>query len=307
MRQQLVMLEAPSEKFKINPKYYDAMPRPTKEERYALDLKMIERGQLEPIVVNPKMVILDGYSRFELLEARGKKIKYIIRKFKTTADELVYVVEVNVMRRQLNTFQRIEALYDLYKQRKKELKMYDYTSQLRTLKAIKEGVLTAPTLAEHLGYHRYYVNKILMNLIKDYCVGRESEFKAYGNGQSGGTTYYVYYVCPKGDERMAKEKIKIKGSASLLIGKIIGVNRNLIPKGATLIEKATPEVLESLRLGRTSIGIAYAILTHAKGSRPKKNVKGWYKNDLIECPLCNKSSRKVDFKVVRKSEQIGAY
>ena len=66
-------MEGVYDDFKINDKYFKAIPRPTEDECSALDMKLIERGQMEPIIVNKDMVILDGHTRFDLLTQRGKR------------------------------------------------------------------------------------------------------------------------------------------------------------------------------------------------------------------------------------------
>jgi len=302
MRQQLVMEEAPAEKFKINPKYYDAMPRPTYDESRALDLKLIEKGQLEPIIVNPKMVILDGHSRFELLQARGKMIKYIIRKFENDEAELEYVIETNVMRRQLNNFQRIETMYGLFKQRQAELKMKDYTFQLTLLASIKNGAVTSNEMAEITPYVKYSINSILRELVKDYCVSREREWEPYPKGKGrGANVFYTYKILPKGEERLAKEKIRTVGSASVLVGKIVGLNRNIVNMGIALLEKAKPEMLIMLREGKIVISAAYTQMT-STGVRVKyKHYIKWSQYDRITCPLCKQTSQKKDFMVIKSN------
>lgn len=301
-RQQLVMLEASEEKFKINSKYYDAMPRPTYDESRALDLKLIEKGQLEPIIVNPKMVILDGHSRFELLQARGKMIKYIIRKFENDEAELEYVIETNVMRRQLNNFQRIETMYGLYKQRQIELKMKDYTFQLTLLASIKNGAITSNEMAEITPYVKYSINSILRELVKDYCVSRERKWEPYPKGKGrGANVFYTYKILPKGEERLAKEKIRTIGSASVLVGKIVGLNRNIVNMGIVLLEKAKPEMLIMLREGKIVISAAYSETTSIGVRVKRKHYIKWGPYDRIICPLCKQTSHKEDFMVIKSN------
>ena len=111
---QQTIMEASMNSFKKNDLYYMSMPRPTKQEEQGLDLNLIERGQFEPIKVKRDMTILDGYTRWELLGQRGKKIKYEFREFESLDDELNYVVECNVMKRNLTAYQKVEAMLKLF-------------------------------------------------------------------------------------------------------------------------------------------------------------------------------------------------
>lgn len=303
-QQQLVMLESPAEKFVRNEIYYKSVPRPSYEENRALDLKLIERGQLEPIVVNPKMVILDGYSRFELLEARGKIIKYVIRKFENDEKELEYVVEVNVMRRHLTPFQKIETLYYLYIERKRELKAKDYTTQIRILKELKNGLKTSNELAEVLKCHKNHINKVIRELVEDYCVRRELKYIPHPKGHGfGGIKFYEHTILPKGEERLVKKKIREKGGAGIMIAKITGIDIHNVSKGATLLERASDDMLERLRKGVTGISTEYNKLIEYK-QKHKPNLIRWSKYDKIQCPHCNQFSMKDDFKVVRKNKYL---
>jgi len=136
-------MEADYDTFKIIPKYLKALPRSTYDELHAMDQNLIQRGQQKPIEVRRDMGILDGYTRHDLLGQRGVKIKYIFKDFPTEEEEYEYVKECNVMRRQLNLFQRVETMYEFYIETKdvkeavrllkEEMNTLDYDGEMETI------------------------------------------------------------------------------------------------------------------------------------------------------------------------------
>ena len=89
MSEQTLIMEAEADTFKIIPKYLNALPRSTHDELHALDQKLIQRGQQEPIKVRRDMGILNGYTRHDLLGQRGVKIKYEFRDFEQKRKNLL--------------------------------------------------------------------------------------------------------------------------------------------------------------------------------------------------------------------------
>lgn len=100
---------------KFSEYYYGLVPRPTKHEWSALDQSIALNGLQEPITVNRDGVILDGYTRYEICQNRKIKPEYRIKEFKDKHEELLYVLETNATRRQLNAFQRVELFYEIFK------------------------------------------------------------------------------------------------------------------------------------------------------------------------------------------------
>lgn len=94
----------------INEDYFDAVPRPNKSQRKALKESIKREGLLDPIIVNEKGVILDGYTRYEICQELSITPKYEIKKFKTKTEEKQYVITSNMRRRHLNDFQILELL-----------------------------------------------------------------------------------------------------------------------------------------------------------------------------------------------------
>tara|TARA_R110000765_G_C18882864_1_gene602212 strand:- start:94 stop:957 length:864 start_codon:yes stop_codon:yes gene_type:complete len=284
-------MEGVYDDFKINDKYFKAIPRPTKDEYNALDMKIIERGQMEPITVNTNMVILDGHTRFDILTQRGKKVKYVIKHFENDKDELSYVVESNIMRRQLNSFQRIEAIYDMYKVKRKERKSYD--AEIDVLNSIKHGNNTAKDIGKDCNYTSQSVNRVCLQLSKLGYVSIESKFRTYGHGRSGGTRTYSYKTTDTTDDFLRTHSKKQKGSASVLVGKIIGLSRGTVEKGIALIERADGNMKKRLRAGHISMNQAYDTILGTKG---KIGVKRAKYTSRIQCPHCNEIAHKSKFK-----------
>lgn len=290
-------MEADYDDFVIHQAYLEAMPRPNYEENQALDLKLIQRGQQEPIKVNRKMWILDGYTRHDLLGQRGKKIKYMFMDFNSSHDEWEYVVETNVMRRQLNKYQRIEAMYGMYKNRKQEIKNKNYDGWIAVMQSVKKGNTTAIDVAEDIGYHRQAINKISRVLEKNFYIRRIAEFRKHESGKGrGGTTYHILSLLPKSEEFLSKHTKRQMGSASVLIGKIIGLHRNTVVKGMTIVEQGDEGMKRRLRDGELTMNNAYAQLVNIGHREGIKYTKRLWKNDSnIRCPHCDRVSKKSEY------------
>jgi ParB-like chromosome segregation protein Spo0J len=66
-----------------------------------------------PVIVNKQGIVLDGHHRFRACKELGIPLNYRIKKFKDSLEEKQFVIEVNLRRRQLNVFQRVEIGYIL--------------------------------------------------------------------------------------------------------------------------------------------------------------------------------------------------
>ena len=100
----------------INPDYLALVPRPTKQEYQALEQDILEKGQAHtPLFVNRHGVILDGHSRYRICKKHDLGYSLIVKEFDSEQDELLFVIECNLNRRQLTRFQRVE-LYLKYKE-----------------------------------------------------------------------------------------------------------------------------------------------------------------------------------------------
>jgi len=97
-------------KFKTNPVYRDMFPKYSEAEIETLKTSIKTFGQLHPIYVNDEDEILDGYKRYEACLRLGISPKYIRIKFDSKEGEVLFILECNLNRRDLNAFQRIEAI-----------------------------------------------------------------------------------------------------------------------------------------------------------------------------------------------------
>jgi len=106
----------------INPDYEAIVPSLTDEEFERLKNSIAEVGLYEPIVINKERVILDGHHRFKACKEVGVLPRFTIKHFQSKIAEEIYVIETNVIRRQLNQYQktilglRLEPLYTLQAQ-----------------------------------------------------------------------------------------------------------------------------------------------------------------------------------------------
>lgn len=297
MSQQLV-LEADYDDFVIINKYLHALPRLNEYELKAINQKLIQRGQQEPIKVNKKMEILDGYTRHDLLGQRGVKIKYEFKHFETSEEEREYVTETNVMRRQLNVFQRVEAMYDLFLQETLARREKDHTSHYDILQLLNEvESLDTNQLVGKTKYSKRKILDITSELTSSYFISKGEKFIPHKNSKSvGGATRHTFTIMPKGVEMLSKREPRKVGSVSNMIGKIIGASRASVTRSTLLIEKADDITKETLREGRISISLAYSNLigrvTRAKYSGT------WRPDSNIECPHCNHVSKKSEYKKV---------
>jgi disulfide oxidoreductase YuzD len=88
---------------------YSSITPPLSDSDYeSLRESIKENGLLVPLVVNQDGVLLDGYHRLRACRELNIRPKYHKREFKDKAQEKQLVIEVNLIRRQLNEFQKVE-------------------------------------------------------------------------------------------------------------------------------------------------------------------------------------------------------
>jgi len=93
---------------KVNPEYEALLPKLSKEEYEALKESIRTEGQHYPIMVNKDGVILDGHHRYRICQELQCVVKYEVKEFSNVLEEKRFVIESNLLRRQLTIFQRIE-------------------------------------------------------------------------------------------------------------------------------------------------------------------------------------------------------
>ncbi len=97
----------------INNEYTNLLSPLTKEEYVSLKSSIQKNGLYKPIIVNRNGKILDGYHRFKACKELGIEPKYDVKYFEDPLLEKRFVIEANLLRRQLNDFQKAELVYPL--------------------------------------------------------------------------------------------------------------------------------------------------------------------------------------------------
>jgi len=106
----------------IKKEYSEAVPPLSTEEYKSLTESIVHRGLLVPLVVNVQGIVLDGHHRLDICNNLGKTPTYVIKEFDNKDEEFQYVVETNVNRRQMNSFQKVECFDRLIKIYQKKAK-----------------------------------------------------------------------------------------------------------------------------------------------------------------------------------------
>lgn len=99
-------MKALTKQITINPSY-GGLVHPLTENEY-LDLKqsMAESGQFVPIIVNTKGIILDGHHRWKICRELSIKPKITTKDFESPLFEKLFVIDCNLKRRHLNSYQK---------------------------------------------------------------------------------------------------------------------------------------------------------------------------------------------------------
>src|ERR687897_3929788 len=96
-------------RIRINPEYASMIPKQSPEEYESLKQSIKkENGLYVPIIVNQNGIILDGHHRYKACQELGIEPKTLVREFKDKLEEQLFVIDCNLIRRQLNNFQRTE-------------------------------------------------------------------------------------------------------------------------------------------------------------------------------------------------------
>jgi ParB-like chromosome segregation protein Spo0J len=107
--------------------YLNLIP-PLSEVEFDLLKQSIKKEGLHiPIIVNTQGIVLDGHHRFRACKELGIPLQFYRKEFKDSLDEKEFVIEVNLTRRQLNRFRRVElgySLEDIEKERAKRRMSY---------------------------------------------------------------------------------------------------------------------------------------------------------------------------------------
>ena len=96
-------------RIRINPEYASMVPKQSPEEYESLKQSIKEEnGLYVPIIVNQNGVILDGHHRYKACQELAIEPKALVKEFNNELDEQLFVIDCNLVRRQLNSFQRTE-------------------------------------------------------------------------------------------------------------------------------------------------------------------------------------------------------
>ena len=92
----------------INPEYSSLVYPLSKSEYESLKRSIKEKGLHLPIIVNQENVILDGHHRYKICKELNIEPRFEVKRFDDPLDEKEFVIEINLKRRHLNSFQIAE-------------------------------------------------------------------------------------------------------------------------------------------------------------------------------------------------------
>jgi N6-adenosine-specific RNA methylase IME4 len=102
-------------------KYQDFVPDIRREEYEALKNSIKDKGLHLPIIVNQKNnVLLDGHHRYRVCQELGIEPRFETKMFEDEFEEKEFVIEINLKRRQLPEWEKLELalkLEDIYKEK----------------------------------------------------------------------------------------------------------------------------------------------------------------------------------------------
>ena len=92
----------------VNPSYEKLLPQMSTKEFEELKRSIQIEGQHYPIIANEDLEVLDGHHRFRACNELGLEPDFEIRKFEDKLNEKKFVIESNLRRRHLTSFQLVE-------------------------------------------------------------------------------------------------------------------------------------------------------------------------------------------------------
>jgi ParB-like nuclease domain len=94
---------------RISSEYASLVPGLSPEEYESLKQSIKEENSLYvPIIINQNGIILDGHHRYKACQELGIEPKTLVKGFKDKLAEELFVINCNLIRRQLNNFQKTE-------------------------------------------------------------------------------------------------------------------------------------------------------------------------------------------------------
>jgi SAM-dependent methyltransferase len=123
---------------KINPEYEKLVPPLPEIEYKMLRDSIKEKGQYETIKINRYGVVLDGHRRLRICQELGIQPHFETLDFKNEAEERCYVIEVNLRRRQLTDYQKVELSKELLEFEKRVARIRQASKLLQNQKVENE-------------------------------------------------------------------------------------------------------------------------------------------------------------------------
>ncbi len=202
----------------VKPEYAELVS-PLRDDQYNTLKKSIkENGLWMPIITNPQGVILDGHHRHKICTELNIPLKHAIREFKNEIDEIIFVGESNMARRQMSDIENIELVIKLepyYKEQAKQNQgtRTDLTSDPPIVKNDTREALAEKAGVSHGTYDKG--KKILQNLPE----GIIDKLK------TGGTTINKEYQKLQKDEKKEERHQEIRKTQINLPDKVMLYNK----------------------------------------------------------------------------------
>ena len=96
---------------KTRKKYADAVPRPNKNDLKVIKESIAKDGIKSPLFINTDGVLLDGHTRFGIAKDLGvKTVPVIVKQFSDELEEYLFVIEINITRRNLTEGQQAHLI-----------------------------------------------------------------------------------------------------------------------------------------------------------------------------------------------------
>ena len=150
--------------------YKNLVPPLTKVEYTSLENSILAQGLFNPIITNQNKIILDGYTRLKICLKNKIKPIFESKQFKSNYEEEIFVIETNLKRRQLNSFQIAElgqSLQKIESKYSKERKISSLKQNKNPLAYTDKKGKTASIVAKNLGLSTTIYEKSLKILKSD--------------------------------------------------------------------------------------------------------------------------------------------
>jgi DNA modification methylase len=183
---------------KINPEYSKLVNQLSNAEHEALKSSISNKGLHLPIIVSQDNVILDGHNRLKICQELGIEPKFEVKEFSDQSQEKEFVIEINLKRRHLNSFQIAELEYKMEEIYKERAKM----RSLNNLKNVNKEINLSTALPDAIDINKEQ---------EKVETGKVSEIIAKKTGLSPRTYERAKKIIEEGSEEV-KEKLRANKS-----------------------------------------------------------------------------------------------